>query len=123
MDENPEILWYKIEGSLTIYPKLILLSTLINTLRERKELLDELEIYHTYETLRKKCNLGISAKSFREWLYLLITCGFVEKVKRGCKIYFKLAFPPELVREAMLFDPQMKDLLLSELNETPPKIK
>ena len=118
MNESPEILWNMIDGYLATHPKLILLSALINTLREGKELLDDLEIYRTYETLRKKCNLGMSAKSFREWLCLLITCGFVKKVKRGCRIYFKLTFPPELVKEAMLLDPTMRNLLLSELNET-----
>ena len=117
MDENPKILWKKIDNHLTIHPKLIITATLINTLRENKELLDKLEIYSTYETLRKKCNFGMSAKSFEEWLHILITCGFVEKVKRGKKIYFKLAFSPELIRKALMFDPQIKDLLLSELDD------
>ena len=65
-DREPKILWKHIDGYLTIHPKLILIGTLINTLKKDEELLDELEIYYTYETFRKKCNLGISAKSFGE---------------------------------------------------------
>lgn len=117
MSEDPRALWKKIDSHLTTHPKLIIMATLINTLREGKELLDELEIFRTYEILRKKCNLSVSVKSFEEWLYTLVMCGFVEKVKRGRKIYFKLAFPPELVKNAMMMDPQIKDLLLSELGD------
>jgi hypothetical protein len=92
-------------------------ATLINTLKGGKELLDEFEIFSTYEILRNKCNLGVSAKSFEEWLYTLVMCGFMEKVKRGRKIYFKLAFHPELVKRAIMLDSQMRDLLLSELDD------
>jgi len=117
VSDDPKDLWKKIDSHLTIHPKLIILATLINTLKKGKELVDELEILSTYEILREKCNLGISVKSFEEWLYTLVTCGFIERVKRGRKIYFKLAFPPELVRDAMMMDPQMKGLLLSELSD------
>ncbi len=45
--------------------------------------------------------MGISAKSFEEWLCALVTFGFIEKVKRGCKIYFKLIFHPEIVKKSL----------------------
>jgi hypothetical protein len=117
MNEDPKVLRDLIDGYLTVHPKLILTAILINTLREDKELLDEFEIYCTYETLREKYNISISAKSFREWLCNLITCGLIKKVKQGCKIYFKLTFHPEIVKKAFMLDPQIRDLLLSELNE------
>jgi len=117
VSDDPKSLWKKIDSHLTIHPKLIILATLINTLKENRELIDEFKIFSTYEILRKKCNLSMSIKSFEEWLYTLVTCGFIERVKRGRKIYFKLAFPPKLVKDAMMMDPQMRDLLLSELND------
>jgi len=117
VSEDPKALWIKIDSHLTIHPKLIIVATLINTLKGGKELLDEFEIFSTYEILRNKCNLGVSAKSFEEWLYTLVMCGFMEKVKRGRKIYFKLAFHPELVKRAIMLDSQMRDLLLSELDD------
>ena len=117
VSDDPKSLWKKIDSHLTIHPKLIILATLLNTLKENRELIDEFKIFSTYEILRKKCNLSMSIKSFEEWLYTLVTCGFIERVKRGRKIYFKLAFPPKLVKDAMMMDPQMRDLLLSELND------
>ena len=117
VNNDPKSLWDKIDKHLTIHPKLIILATLIYTLRESKELLDKFEIFSMYETLRKKCNLDLSVKSFEEWLYMLVTCGFMEKIKKGRKIYFKLAFPPKLLKEAMMMDPLMKSLMLSELTD------
>ena len=117
MSADPKSLWKKIDNHLTIYPKLVILAVLINTLKKGKELLDEFEIFSTYELLRKECNLNMSIKSFEEWLYTLVTCGFIEKVKKGRKICFKLAFPSELLKDAMMIDSQMRRLLLSELSD------